>query len=279
MLLAILLTSCGHNNEKVKLNMEKLKKDLLVIQDKRIYFGHRSVGNSIIKGLKDIASNFDEIQINIIDMDSTDINSNPIIHNSFFAHNRIGINGEPDTKCNSFYETIHQKIENNVDFAFFKFCFADIKAKSNVSQSFKYYKETIQKLDEKFPEINFLHMTIPIGSGSAPWKQTIKNILGKDDWSVPDNIKRNEFNKLITENFSDHLIFDLAKVESTYPDGSRSQFKKDGQVYYNLVYDYTTDGGHLNELGSKIVAKEFIHYLADVIRMHQEKEVEANITL
>ncbi len=270
-LLAILLNSCSKNSNDVDLDLNNLKKDLLLIQDKRIYFGHRSVGNSIIKSLKKILTNFDDIQINIIDLDSTDINNSEAISNSFIAHNRIGINGEPKTKCDSFSRTIQQKLGNQIDFAFFKFCFADIKAETNVPNSFNYYKRTIKELEEKYPEVNFLHMTIPLGSGSAPWKQQIKKIFGIDDWSFPDNIKRNEFNKLMLENYPKHLIFDLAKMESTYLDGSRAQFKKDGKVYFRLVYEYTTDGGHLNELGSKILAKEFIHYLGDTIRLEQSK--------
>ncbi len=57
-------------------------------------------------------------------------------------------------------------------------------------------------------------------------------------------------------------IFDLSKVESTYLDGSRESFEKDDGTYYALSPDYTYDGGHLNELGRKLAAKELIRVLA-----------------
>jgi len=40
-------------------------------------------------------------------------------------------------------------------------------------------------------------------------------------------------------------LFDLAAIESTAPDGTRASFMKDGKTYYQMVSDYTHDGGHL----------------------------------
>ena len=63
----------------------EIKADLLKLQKLKIYFGHRSVGNNIIQGLKDILINFEDIQLNIVDLDSTDE-----LPEYYFAHNRIG---------------------------------------------------------------------------------------------------------------------------------------------------------------------------------------------
>jgi hypothetical protein len=53
-------------------------------------------------------------------------------------------------------------------------------------------------------------------------------------------------------------IIDIAKIESTYPDGSRCSFTMDGKTYYSMVPEYTSDGGHLNETGRKKVAEQFL---------------------
>ncbi len=59
-------------------------------------------------------------------------------------------------------------------------------------------------------------------------------------------------------------FFDIAKIESTFPDGTRSTFTKDGKTYYSMVPEYTHDGGHLNEMGRKKVAKQFLLLLANL---------------
>jgi len=61
-------------------------------------------------------------------------------------------------------------------------------------------------------------------------------------------------------------IFDLAKIESTFPDGRRASFTKDGKTYYSMVPDYTYDGGHLNELGRKIAAEQLLFLLANLFQ-------------
>jgi lysophospholipase L1-like esterase len=57
-------------------------------------------------------------------------------------------------------------------------------------------------------------------------------------------------------------LFDLARYESTYADGSRFSFTKDNQKYFALIPEYAEDLGHLNELGRKIIAKQLLVYLA-----------------
>ena len=59
-------------------------------------------------------------------------------------------------------------------------------------------------------------------------------------------------------------LFDLATIESTRPDGTRSGFEKDGKTYYSLVPEYTYVSGHLNEAGRRVVAKRLLLFLANL---------------
>jgi len=80
-----------------------------------------------------------------------------------------------------------------------------------------------------------------------------------------DHVKRNEFNAMLRHAYvGREPFFDLAKLESTFPDGSQSTFTKDGNIYAALVPDYTNDGGHLNEKGRRIVAEHLLVYLAQL---------------
>ena len=57
-------------------------------------------------------------------------------------------------------------------------------------------------------------------------------------------------------------IFDLAEVESTFPDGKRQVHEKAGKTFYTLIGDYTYNSGHLNELGRKLAAQRLLLLLA-----------------
>ena len=61
-------------------------------------------------------------------------------------------------------------------------------------------------------------------------------------------------------------IFDLAKIESTHPDGTIESFSQDGQNYASLIKAYTNDGGHLTEAASILAANELLDVLIQVAR-------------
>jgi hypothetical protein len=92
-------------------------------------------------------------------------------------------------------------------------------------------------------------------------KDRIKDLIGKTNFY--DNRKRNQFNEMMRNEYSGkEPLFDLAKIESTYPDGKELTSIKDGKVQYTLIPDYTYDGGHLNERGRIMVAEKLLLFLA-----------------
>ena len=77
------------------------------------------------------------------------------------------------------------------------------------------------------------------------------------------NILRNEYNETLRKEYVNKgTLFDLAEIESTFPDGSRSTFKRNRKLHYSLVPEYTYDGSHLNEIGRKKVAEQLLIFLA-----------------
>ena len=109
-----------------------------------------------------------------------------------------------------------------------------------------------------------IHVTVPLTTTKTTWKTWIKKLIGKKElWEYDDNIKRNEFNELLIKEYDGkEPVFDLAKVESTYPDGRRETCTHKGKTSYSLVPDYTYDGGHLNETGRKKAAEQLLILLA-----------------
>jgi lysophospholipase L1-like esterase len=57
-------------------------------------------------------------------------------------------------------------------------------------------------------------------------------------------------------------LFDIARVESTGPGRHPVFFEEKGQKIETLAPEYTSDGGHLNERGQAVVAKELLNVLS-----------------
>jgi hypothetical protein len=147
-----------------------------------------------------------------------------------------------------------------------KFCYIDFNENTDIEQVFASYKEVIEDLKQRYPNTTFVHVTAPLrhsASGLGVWA---REMLGRPNRSKRANVSRNDFNRRLRETFSSDPFFDLAASESTYPDGSRETFRMGGVTYYGMVGDYTDDGGHLNEVGRKYVAADFIRSIASAIR-------------
>jgi hypothetical protein len=228
---------------------------------KRIFFGHQSVGFNIINGIRDLAEENSQIRLNIVKTRQRSAFSAPI-----FAHSWIGENTHPQSKILAFADLLEKGIGDKIDIAFFKFCYVDVTDKTDILGIFAEYKNTLSHLEKKYPETTFIHVTVPVmskPSGIEAWakksKNFIKIIIGRPVFSYNDNIKREQFNDMIREEYQGRgTIFDLARIESTFPDGRPSSFTRAGKSYYSMVESYTYDGGHLNEMGRKIVAEELL---------------------
>lgn len=231
------------------------------LSEKKIYFGHQSVGQNIIDGVKDIMKEQAQIKLNIIETnDPKDFNA-PI-----FAHSPVGKNMDPASKCDAFADFMLKGLGQKVDFAFFKFCYIDILSATDVNKVFTGYRNSIEQARKSSPGATIIHITTPlrvVQTGPRVW---IKKIIGRSIGGYDDNVKREQFNAMLRKEYSGkEPIFDLALIESIFPDGTQVIFKKDGKVYPALVPAYTNDGGHLNELGRKKVAEQFLIFLANLV--------------
>ena len=228
---------------------------------KKIYFGHQSVGFNIIDGIEDIMKENPKIKLNIVE--STDPAS---MTPGTFVHSSVGKNKDPSSKIKAFADYIDQGIGKKADAAALKFCYVDIILETDVDGMFGEYSDSVAELKKKYPDLKIIHFTTPLMVQKTTWKHLVKKILSiKDPWRYGSNIKRNEYNQKLVEKYQDKdPILDIAMIESTYPDGSRCAFNADGKTYFSMVPEYTHDGGHLNEVGRKKVAEQLILLLANL---------------
>ena len=67
------------------------------LSEKKIFFGHQSVGDNIIDGIRDLMKEHPQIKLNIVETaDKSDFNE------GLFAHIRLGKNREPESKIHAF---------------------------------------------------------------------------------------------------------------------------------------------------------------------------------
>ena len=245
--------------------MDKIEYDINLITSKqwdtlsgkKIYFGHQSVGNDIINGINIIIVENKSIKIRTVE--SYDLDK---IDGGAFIHSRIGSNDNVFSKNEDFIKNLTNSIEG-VDIAFIKYCYLDIGYSSDVQKIFLNYKDLFEKLKKKSPNTLFVVFTVPLTTIQDGPKAWIKSIIGKPVAGIDDNVKRNQFNKLIVDEFQGKMpVFDIAAIEATRPDGKKTIFEKNGIEYFAMYKGYSDDGGHLNIQGQKKVAEQLLVFLA-----------------
>jgi hypothetical protein len=144
-----------------------------------------------------------------------------------------------------------------------------VDGSSDPDALFSEYQALLDGLRKKLPSVTLVPATVPLTVGSArpDWRRKdlevkVRRMIGLYDGQDKANVKRSRFNDLVRQAYAGGVIFDVAKAESTHPDGRREGFSKGSKQVPSLIPAYTHDGGHLNDEGRKIVAREFVRVLA-----------------
>lgn len=236
---------------------QELQRAMVTVRTERIYFGHQSVGADVIAGLKDLYASTNDARLHLLTLSDA-----PLPAGGVFVESKIGRNTDPESKCNAFAKAVKRLHGDSVDIVLMKFCYVDFTRGTNAQEVFGLYTETIDKLKKEFPAVTFVHVTAPLTVRTPWWKKIAKRILGRAESSDIENARRNEFNALLLEKFRNEPVFDLARTESTYPDGRRCSFDIDGKTVYSLIPAFTDDGAHLNSTGGRVAAAALVRTLA-----------------
>lgn len=225
----------------------------------RVYFGHQSVGYDIVRGLVALAKERPELGLKIVEARDP-----AAVGEGTFAHAKNGRNEEPLFKVADFAATLEGGgLGAKVDIAFFKFCYVDIVPETDVDQLFREYEATLARLRREFPRVRFVHVTSPLTVVQSGPKAWVKQLLGKRLGGAAANVARERFNALLRQAYQGkEPVFDLARVESTLPDGGQVLFDDGGKRYPALAPGYASDGKHLNALGGRWAAAHLLATLA-----------------
>lgn len=228
------------------------------IAERRIFFGHQSVGANIVEGLADGGADGTGPSMRIVAL-----GQEAGVSGGFFAHAPIGRNGQPSSKTDEFAALLERGLAGRVDIAFHKYCYLDLPDGTDVQAIFEHYRRTMARLHREFPAVAFVHVTAPLTAGEAAPKWLAKRLLGRK----PDNDSRERFNELMRREYAGReSLFDLAAVESIDPEGRQHGRRgDDGRFVESLSPQYTSDGGHLNAIGRRQVADALLGALAGLV--------------
>lgn len=231
------------------------KDEIATAAGKRVIFAHQSVGNDILDGARALAADAG-VPLNVIESREVPSDANGIFHF------KVGTNGVPLGKLEEFRNTLSEAQLADVDVAVVKLCYIDFDRSTDAAQLATTYVQTIDELQQRHPQTVFAAMTAPLTTIQTGPKAWIKRLLGKTPAGYVENAKREQFNAVLRQRFDESRLFDVARVEAR---GGReaATFDYEGRQLDALDPGLTSDGGHLNDEGKRVVGSAFVKFLAN----------------
>ena len=231
-----------------------LKAELSTLSQRTVFFGHQSVGMNVLDGLRELAVR-EQVTLSIVEAAPDATYSPGTVLHAFVAEN-----GNPRLKLATFAQALGA---HDPQIALVKFCFEDFSTETDVAALFESYKAALVELCSKHPRTTFVHVTAPLTTVQGGLKALVKRLLGRAPAGFRENERREAYSALIRAAYAEREpIFDIARIESTAPDGRREVSRWQGRTVPALVPGYTADGAHLNHEARLLAAREFIRVLA-----------------
>lgn len=229
-----------------------------------VFFGHQSVGRNLLAALPGVyaAEGLPAPQI---------IESESPVTGLVFQHTNIHRNQDPLGKIAAFDRILRTGVADAVDVAILKLCYVDFHHGHDIQQVFDAYRSTLEALERDYPDVTFVHSTVPLTTdrgirGRA--EDRINRLLGRGTrLGVEHNVVRERYNTWLRGTYADSgRLFDIAAIQSTRLDGTRIKGTLGGQPFYSMDWAHASDSGHLNEAGAAIAVSALLATIADADR-------------
>jgi hypothetical protein len=231
--------------------------DLAIVSQAKVFFGHQSVGVNILDGVRDVyAAN--NVPAPTIEQAATA----PSGDAGVIEHDFIGENRQPLLKIQDFDAKLRSGLGQSIDVAMMKFCYLDVENGTNVEELFAVYRRTMADLQRDFPNVTFVHLTVPLTAEQSFLSRVKSWVTGSNKSSEADNAVRHRLNELIRNEYAGTHLVDVAAMESTMPDGTRVGGTYEGQPFNQLYDGYAADYGHLNSVGAQKAAAMWLSTVA-----------------
>ncbi|WP_291986276.1 hypothetical protein [Luteitalea sp.] len=234
----------------------------------RVFFGHQSVGANVLDGVRDWLAASDLVWP-IVEAQAAPPAGGALIHAA------VGRNGQPRSKCEDFRRALDAGTLGHLDVAALKFCYVDVQTDADAGTLAEEYRATLDDLAHRHPATVMMPVTVPlthVDGGLGVWA---REVLGRPNTAKLQNLARQVFNDRVRQGAVASPPFDLARAESTRPDGTAEVFTYRGRRGESLVAAYSDDGRHLNAAGRRTVAATFLQALAAAVSASRPRRAGA----
>jgi hypothetical protein len=252
--LAVALAACDRSQENAMStttqtpSLTRAQWDALSARS--VFFGHQSVGDNMLDGVQKLGKTEGWPELRIIEQSGAPASKQPSL-----MHAKIGQNGDPQSKVKAFKDALDAGVGQQVDIALMKFCFWDIRHETNIDAVFNEYRSTMADLERRYPNVTFVHATVPLVAADMDWKARVRRMIGQKTNTDIDNGVRETLNQKIRNEYANRaIVLDIAKAESD-SDGPMDNPQ--------LAASLSSDGAHLNDAGRRRVGAEFVKALSD----------------
>jgi hypothetical protein len=220
----------------------------------RLFFGHQSVGRDVLTGLEELGTSGEAVPT------TRELNAPQEERGTaLLLHACLGRNAEPQTKLAALAQWLEAGVAGCVDHAMLKFCYVDIANQAQAEALYEAYFDCVSRLRQTHPGLRIVHSTVPLRWIPDGPYAAIRRLLGHRHAELERNSAREWFNERLRSRVGlAEPIFDIARIQSTRPDGSRCTHRLGSARIPSLVREYTFDGGHLNAHGRRIAASAFL---------------------
>lgn len=221
------------------------------LEKKRVVFGHQSVGLNILRGVQTLAVR-EAAHFRVTEARDLSAAGN-------IVHFNVGTNGDPLSKLKDFASILRSGPTADVDVAMMKLCYIDFEGDVDPARMAEQYIATLDGLGVDFPHIQFVAFTAPLTVAQTGPKAWAKRVLGRTPAGYAENVRRKQFNDRLRARYKpEGRLFDLAQIEVQ----SAATDSYLGQPFEALSPALTSDGGHLNAEGERVVGAQLLEFLA-----------------
>jgi hypothetical protein len=230
-----------------------------VIAGRTVYFGHQSVGSSVVAGVEGLTQEH-TLPLRVVQTRDPSTVAGPA-----FIHFLAGQNRDYASKNAAVLRLLESRTRARRPLALLKYCYVDMDCPTDPATMFAAYCDTVDTIQSEHPDVTVVHATIPLTTVESAFKSGARQLFGRRT-QREGAIARHRYNELVRAEFKGtEPIFDLAKVEATQPDGMVAGFTVGGCMIETLARHNTYDGRHLNARAQRIAAKVLLDVLSDVI--------------
>ncbi|MBI5832842.1 MAG: SGNH/GDSL hydrolase family protein [Armatimonadetes bacterium] len=194
--------------------------------------GHESVGWNVIGGLDQLSRQLPRYRLDIGHMIQAGWYAQHKGFGDFFVGNAANVPG----KAQAFEQRLRSGVGDRVQVASLKLCWADMQPRVDTDQAFAAYTGVLERMKQAYPQVTFVYWTMPLRREAMLQERRLR------------------FNELMAQYVRTHsvVLFDIADIECHKPDGSLAVNETGTPALWD---GYTTDGGHLNDVGSQRAAR------------------------